>query len=489
MSKRFSCSSSALFFLFFSISFTGNAAVLQEKLYSLKIKNTNEFDQRYPPSVVYKKIMSRALSEPQIRPDTEFGVHGMERPFIHSDRDLEKTSKAFELLSRAGVDSLRSSEATWHRVADKNDLPNNFRELDFQLDQAKKYGMTNLFVVGYPPGKFTVSGNKLSAVNPKYYDLYNKYYSNLFTHFKGMGVEYLELGNEVDAGNIWWIKSTPKEYVKEMCILHKMLHDGNLNIKTVAFAATYSRDSHHGNNYGGGRAFLQKSFDLGINNCADFYSLHHFSMTDPDSFPNYMHSAMANNNVRKPLLDTEQLDTSTLNKDKTYPYDIIKIFTRGFFLFNLKRVDYFMAKDYLMGHQFFTMGLFDIDLNPKPRLLAYASAVDALKGRKLISIKTPALNTRLESYLLKNPAGHKFKYTIVIWNNDHNSIGVTGLSGVGAVQRWDLSLKYFSDLSNKIDVDNKPLIIYCDILPDWYLLDKKNIFKTSSNNIQEIPLP
>lgn len=469
-----------------SISTGSYAASLSSEAYSLKIDTTNELSGGYSAEEITKKLMQRSINTNNGPKDIEFGVHGMERPYIHADKDKVNTDKAFELLSRAGVDSLRSTEAAWHRLSDNNGNLTNFSELDFQLEEAKKYGMTHLFVVGYPPGKYSVSGNKLSAVNPKYYSLYRDYYLNLLKHFNGYNVEYLELGNEVDAGKVWWIKSTPQQYVNEMCFLHTLLKNNKSSIKTVAFSATYSRDANLGNDYGGGRQFLTSSLNRGIDKCTDSYSLHHFSMVSPDSFPDYMHKLLSEYNISKPLLDTEQLDTSTLDKDKTQPYSLIKLFTRGFFLFDLKRIDYYMAKDFLMGRKFYTMGLFDINLNPKPRLLAYAASVDALKGKKLISINAPL--SGIEAYILKNRDTAKYKYTIVLWNNTDIPKTVLGIDGSVTIERWDLTENTIKDASNGISVTQEPIIIYCNSIPLWEKLEKYQILK-NKKIINELPMP
>jgi len=460
----------------------------QELAYIKKISVTNEWSDGYNSEDIVKKIMSRPINSFAIDNSTEFGVHGMERPYIHADRNFDKTDRAFELLSRTGVDSLRSTEAAWHRLSDKNGKLTNFSELDFQLSEAKKYGMSNLFVVGYPPAKYSVSGNKLSAVSPKYYNLYEQYYNTLIKHFSGYDVQYLELGNEVDAGKVWWINSTPKQYVEEMCFLHSILSKKKSRIKTVAFAATYSREANLGKEYGGGRLFLKSSLEQGIDSCADYYSLHHFSMVSPNSFPDYMHKLLSGHNIHKKLLDTEQLDTSTLDKDDTQPYTLIKIFTRGFFLFDLKRIDYYMAKDYLLGNKFYTMGLFDINLNPKPRMLAYAASVDALKNRELISLNAPLPG--VEAYILsnKNIANSKFKYTVVLWSNTKEIRNVDGFNGDIVIESWNLDTRVIKNNSSALPIGQEPVIVYCDHMPNWPILSKKQIlnYKNISN---ELPMP
>lgn len=128
------------------------------QMYSVEIKKTREDVSDKTAEYVYKRIMARSLNTPSEGDDnTQFGLHGMERPAVNYGVETDKVEKAFELLSRAGVDSLRSSEATWHRIADKEGNPTKLNDLKFQLNMAKKYGMNHLFVVGYPPAKFSIA--------------------------------------------------------------------------------------------------------------------------------------------------------------------------------------------------------------------------------------------------------------------------------------------------------------------------------------------
>ncbi|MFV7444795.1 hypothetical protein, partial [Acinetobacter pittii] len=116
------------------------------------------------------------------------------------------------------------------------------------------------------------------------------------------------------------------------------------DIKTVAFAATYSRSPIKGG-FSGGRRVGEESFKLGIDKYADAYSMHHF-VFGADDLPGYMRSVMAKYGVKgKPLLDTEQLDTNSSGRYQSNPYDLIKLFARGFYVYDMKRVDYFLAKD------------------------------------------------------------------------------------------------------------------------------------------------
>ncbi|GAA3884454.1 hypothetical protein GCM10022405_07300 [Gibbsiella dentisursi] len=471
-----------------------NAHAGSFELYRSQIKNTREDVNDLTSDYVYKKLMKRSIPSREKKDDnTQFGVHGMERPAVKAGVDYEKVDKAFELLARAGVDSLRSSEAAWHRVADKNGNPTNFNDVDFQLKEAKKYGMNHLFVVGYPPAKFTVSNNKLSAVSPRYYSNYQDYLEVLLTHFKGYDVKYLELGNEVDAPNVWWIRSTPAMYVNEMRILKNAINKYYSNAETVAFSATYSRTPGLGGPTGG-RNFINKSFMLGIDKYTDAYSLHHFSFLGLDDLPDYMHSMMKKYQVdNKKLLDTEQLDTSVLDKKKSNPYDIVKLFARAFFFYDMKRMDYYLAKDTFFGNKIYNMGLFDINWQPKLRLLAYAMAVDAMKGKKLLFIANPEKD--VEAYVLYSDDSHVRKYTIVMWKNSHSDenvapVIVTGIKGEVHIEKWNLDVNNKSDISKGISIDEQPLAIYTDKIPDWKPVNK-NVFlkKYSSAKSSHSPMP
>lgn len=418
--------------------------------------------------IVQDIISKRKLNDGAFYPNTQFGLHGMETPFVQFNSEfLPQQDNAYELLSKAGVDSLRSTESAWHRIADQNGNPKNLNDLKYQLSESKKYHLSNLFVVGYPPAKFTVAGNKLSAVKPQYYQQYKDYLYILLNSFKGYDVKYLELGNEVDAPNVWWKDSTPQMYVNEMNILHSFVQHYYPNAKTVAFSATYSRDPKMGGATGG-RRFVEKAMQLGIDKYTDAYSLHHFDMSKFDSFPSYMEGMLKSHKIDKPVLDTEQMDTGYSDLTKSKPYDIVKIFTRGFFLYKLDRIDYFTAKDAMLGTRSYPIGLFDSHWNPKSQLLAYAMASDALKGRNLIRIVSPVKN--VEAYLLDNKSSPltNFKYTIVMWVNGNEKVQIKGLSGAAKLESWDLSTENVNFKNDDfLNLDSRPVAIYTNELPDW----------------------
>lgn len=482
---------SALFLLIFPLVAFADESNIND--YYLEIKKTREDVNPDVSRYVYDKIMKRQLpSHINHNGELQFGLHGMETPAISVKKDSQKIDKAFELLSRAGVDSLRSSETAWHRVADSTGEPNNFSEVDFQLQKAKKYNFTHLFVFGYPPAKYTVANNKLSAVNPKYYTKYKTYLDNTLSHLKGYDVQYAELGNEVDAPNTWWMKSSPQMYVNEMKILKEAIQRSGLNIKTVAFSATYSRTEGMGGEKGG-RNFVNKSFELGIDNYTDAYSIHHF-VFGADDLPNYMRSEMESFGVKnKPILDTEQLDTSAAGKGMSNPYDLVKLFARAFFVYDMKRMDYFLAQDRFLNGKLYSSGLFDADWNPKLRLLAYAMAVDAIKGKQLLYISEPGKD--IEAYILESPGNDVSKYTILLWKNFRKNEKVTatevrGLSGSGVIEHWNLDAEKYDSSNRKLMIDNRPIAIYTNKLPDWKPVDKKVLSSTDTFGIRSYaPMP
>lgn len=467
------CSSylSILTFLYCIPTFAYADVNADHKTYQIEILKTREEVSAKEADYVYKKLMQRNLQQQIANRDdnTQFGLHGMEIPAVNANGDLTKINQAYSLLARAGVDSLRSFETAWHRVSDSSGNPTNFTQLDFQLKEAKKYNMSHLFVFGYPPAKYTVANNKLSAVQSKYYDKYKDYLHVTLSRLKGYNVKYAELANEVDAPSVWWMKSTPEQYVQEMKMLKESIAALGLPIKTVAFAATYSRNSLLGG-ITGGRRFIDKSFQLGIDQYSDAYSIHHFSYGN-DDLPGYMRSVQAKHHLsNKEILDTEQLDTASTGRFQSNPYDLIKLFARGFYYYDMKRVDYFIAKDRYLNNKLYYFGLFDIDWNPKLRLLAYAMAVDSMKGRTLIGIYQPSKG--VEAYVLKSKEDTPTKYSIIAWLNNtgtqsNKSVLLEGLSGNADIEHWNLDIAKNIDLTKGVQIDNRPIAIYTNQLPSW----------------------
>ncbi|XHR31105.1 MAG: hypothetical protein ACFUZC_11220 [Chthoniobacteraceae bacterium] len=470
---------------------------LDRAFYQKVIVSTNEEVGPATSAEVLKKIKARPLEDAKSRtPEiTEFGLHGMERPFVVVGRDMDKYKSAYDLLARVGVDSFRTADSCWHRLASsENPEKRNYADLDFQVASALKYGQTHLFTVGYPPAKYTVGNHILSAVKPEFKKEYEDYLREMLLRYKGNGVRYVELCNEVDAPDTWWRKSTPEMYVDEMRILKKVVDQVAPEMKTVAFAATYSRDDEKGGP-NGGRRFVDKCMDLGIDQYTDAYSIHHTSHLASKDFPAFMRREIAKVNSNKPLLDTEQWG------ERPYPYDNIKTFARCFFLYDMKRVDFFLARDFCENGYTKAWGLFDIDWNPKVRLLAYAFSVDAMKGRKLVGVAQPA--EHIEAYVLEDtrPDSAKGKrYSIVIWNNQREVddleakvvIGpklVGGFKGVTFANNWRLDQIRYNKSVPSFQVGDAPIVVYASALPEWKLMDREEFLAGVVAGKSDAPLP
>lgn len=442
-----------------------------EKTYFKDITKTNEEVSDKTAEYVYKKIMQRDLEKQYLKRDesTQFGLHGMEMPAINVNGDRETIDRVYSLLARAGVDSLRSAETCWHRVSNVSGAPVNFEQLDFQLKQAKQYHMSHLFIFGYPPAKYTVGNNKLSAVQGAYIKDYNNYLDVVLSRIKEYDVPYIELGNEVDAPNVWWIKSTSKQYVEEMKLLKEAIIRNNLKSKTVAFSATYSRNDTLGG-ASGGRQFLDASFKLGIDKFSDAYSMHHFVYGKDDIAGFIRHEQDKFKLKNKDILNTEQLDTSPEKNNYSKPYDLVKLFSRTFFYYGIKRMDYFIAQDRYLNNKLYYIGLFDVKWRPKLRLLAYAMASDAMKGKMLVGRYSPKKD--VEAYVLKSKEQSNNGYTIVVWKNkdeygQYSSEKLMGLQGNVTIERWNLDVEQHVNSDNGILIDDKPIAIYTTELPNW----------------------
>lgn len=492
---------------------------LNHRMYYELIGNTREQVSQETADYVLAKIANRPLPGPEDRaPDvTEFGLHGMEKPFVVVGRNAEtpEVTRAYELLARAGVDSFRSAEACWHRIhdrstdngnkADTHALHLDFTDLDFQVASAQRYGMTHLFTVGYPPDSLTLArNNKLAACDPRHYGLYREYLDVLLRRYKGKGVRYVELANEVDAPSVWWRgPSTPAHYVAEMKILREAVDAVKPvpdEMKTVAFAATYSRDNELGGPKGG-RRFVTEAFNLGIDKYTDAYAVHYLSRLKEKDYHDYFRSEIARaGSPDKPLLNTEQ-------DGQLYPYDGAKSFARVFFLYAMPRMDFFLARDFYEGGYLKPRGLFDIDWRPKLRLLTYAFSVDAMRGRELVGIAQP--EPGVEAYVLKRPAGYKGKpatpgtdtlYSIVLWKNDREvrelpadaeiqPADVTGMRSVRAAMNWNLDPIACDSAAPVFSIGDAPIAIYTDELPSWKLLSREQYLASFEAGKTSAPLP
>jgi len=445
--------------------------------YRRALANSNEQVGPETTAEVVRKIKARPLPQAPQKLPHEFGLHGMERPFVLVDSNAEKSKQTFELLARAGVDGYRTAEGCWSRLGLKFD---NFKELDFQLEQAQKYGAKDLLTIGYPASPYTVAGFYLSAAKSEYEPLYREYLRILFTRIKGKGVEYVELGNEVDATETWWRKSTAEMYVNELRMVKEELTKIDPTIKIVALGATRAR-SPKGLTDTDGRAFVRKCFDLGMDKYADAYSLHYVADLRERDFVDFMRSEIARAGSAKPILDTEENRAAN-------PCDIVRTFARCFFLYDLPRVDYYMARDwYESGRSLVKTSLFDYEWNPKLRLLAYAASVDAMKGRVLVGIAEPT--DGIEAYVLKFANDYKpplgtSPYSIVMWNHARDllkldpkipiaALTVTGLRSATSALNWRLDPLAFDADNGQIPVAEQPVIVFTNDLPDWKLMTTK----------------
>lgn len=455
----------------------GEQDVLRDQLelpyYRRAMAKTDEELGPQTAAEVLRKIQARPLPTTRQALPHEFGLHGMERPFVQAAWNADKAKQVYELLARAGVDSFRTAEATWSRLGPQFD---RFDDLDFELEQAHKYGMTHLLTIGYPASKYTVAGFYLSAVKPEYEPLYRQYLRTIFNRVKGKGVEYVELGNEVDAPETWWRKSTPEMYVNELRMVKEELTPIDPSVKVVALAATRSRDP-KGLTDTDGRAFVRKCFDLGMDHYADAYSLHYSDKLANRDFVQFMRSEMARaGSPNKPLIDSEQS-----GGDK--PYGIVSTFARCFFLYDFPRVDYYMARDWFEGGQSLVKtSLFDYEWNPKLRLLAYAASVDAMQGRVLVGLAEPVPG--IEAYILKYADNYKSDgapYSIVMWNHNREVLkldakatiattSVTGLRGAVSKLSWRLDPSPLDASTTQLEVGEEPVIVFTTELPEWKLL-------------------
>lgn len=476
-----------LFSPFLALSCFSSAVSSGREEYYRNIKLTSEQVSQKSIDEVLKKIISRSVPLRRSFPSEirQFGLHGMEAPFATSLDNRKKMERAYNFLAKAGVQRFRTAESTWHRLSDNF---SNYTELDFQVKHAKLYGMDFMFTVGYPPAKFNVGSSAVSTFKPQYESLFRRYIQQLLLRYKG-SVKELEVGNEVDYPSVWWIGGTPEQYVRDVRIVKEESIKIDPRIRVVAFAATGSRKEGDGG-LGGGRQFVKKAFEYGIDRYADSYSLHYVWTLDDIPFTNYFRSRLSTLGSNKPLINSE--DTGYAR-----PSDVIKVFARSLYLYGYQRVDYFLARDFFENGKLVYSGLFDIDWNPKLRLLAYAASFDAMKNRTLVGIAEPSPG--IEAYVLKNNEKSTSSYSIVMWLSDNPRISEThqpltksiyipnlpkyvkGLRGVNKAFNWKLDqLKNSQNQGFEVGLD--PVIIFCKELPQWQLLTPKEWISKRSNN-------
>lgn len=460
--------------------FDALASSIRAGYYQKRLSAAGEFDGGSAADIE-SKLRARPLPGPEIGDPGphEFGVHGMEKPFVLAGVNAERIQGAYELLARAGVQSFRTAESCWHRLGRDYD---NFTELDYQVDSAARYGMTQLLTVGYPPSPYRVSAQSgLSAVKPEYHGKYRDYLERVLQRYAGRDViRYVELGNEVDAPNPWWRDSTPEMYVEEMRIVHEVTKRILPEARTVAFGATYARrDDERGGEFGG-RRFIRRCFDLGIADHADTWSIHYTWPLSQRDFPAFMRrEETARGLAPKPILNTEEAGYG-------HPSDMIKLFARNFYIHGMPRVDYYLARDWYEAGTLIYSGLFDLDWNPKPRLLGYAAAADAMRGRTLVGMQ--ASDDDREVYLLETVDGTVAagpRFAVVAWVNSREirefhapglqqpveglSRKLTGLQGATSAVRWNLD-PIRLDASGVVEIGRHPVVVFTDRKPEWALI-------------------
>lgn len=458
---------------------------LQQPFYEGRLAASGEGVGEDIEREVVRKLMRRPLPGPEIRHPGryQFGLHGMEVPFVRKGVDAEKIQRAYELLARVGVQSLRTAESCWHRLGGDYD---NVAELDYQIASAARHGITQMFTVGYPPDPYRVSRG-LSAVRPEHIEKYRDYLKTVLSRYAGRGViSDVELANEVDARNPWWVDSTPEMYVTEMRLVKEAVDRYAPGARAVAFGATYARNEQMGGPEGG-RRFIRACFDLGIDSHVDAYSLHYTWKLSERDFPEFFRREARERGLpAKPLINSEETSHG-------HPSDIIKLFARDFLLHGMVRVDYFMSRDWFELGSVKLIGLFDLSWNPKRRLLAYAAAVDAIRHREFLGMAGPAAG--IEAYVLRwdgEGAPPGAEYATVLWNDASDAlVPVAGWRDIGSATDWKLDpVKTGAD--GTLQVGGKPLVVFSKSPPDWPLVSPSewllHVESGGQNIAPEVPL-
>lgn len=468
-------------------------------IYMKAIKSTNENIGSASEAEVIKKLKARPLPDPKDVDEGihQFGVHGMEEPFVSHGTNDAQTQPAYDLLARAEVDTFRTAESCWHRLGDDY---HDFSQLDYQVEEASKYGMNFMFTLGYPPAKYNMSNTALSTFKPEYEQMFRDYIDTVLKRYNGK-YQYLEYCNEVDAPGIWWLGAGPNEYVRDFKIIKEEEQKNSVNAPLVAFAATFSRNETTGGAEGG-RNFVRKCFDLGINNIADAYSLHYTWNINERDFPAFFQREMQKAGAVHPMINSEEAGYDQ-------PYDVIKLFARDLYLYGFQSVYYYLARDWFEQGSLISSGLFDLNWHPKRRLLAYAVAADAMKHHRLIGMSKPAKD--IEAYVLeilpKYRNKTKGRYSIVMWKNGGlEAIGtgkeakktvspskVSGIVEAKSVVNWKLdNISIPNKKSPTFSVAADPIVIYTDKLPRWKLISPRawlaNVNTSTAKSKALVPL-
>ncbi len=425
-------------------------------------------------AMALKKLLARPLpvSMPAGRVH-RIGVHGMEIPLVRKGFQDEKTARAFELLARAGVDTLRTAELCWHRLGKNTPADFDFENIDYQVEQANKYGMNFMFTIGYPSAKFNKYPFHLSTFKPEYESLFREYLQIILPRYNRYA-QYWEYANEVDAPDVWWRGATPDDYVRDCRILREEMDRLGIVTPVLGISATYSRSPKHDES-GAGQAFTRRCLGLGLEKYINGYSLHYTWQMKEQDFVKFFRE-LSPGGISDKLVNSEESAFS-------HPSDVIKLMARDLYLHGFESVYCYLARDRMEGASLNRSGFFDIDWRPKLRLLSLAVAADAMKSRDLVRMAEPADN--VEAYLLQNnsaAARGTPEYAIVMWKNGaveamnpNFTPGPTLTPAdvlfhdgkVVCAMDWLLDEIPFNATAPRFEITERPIVIYCDELPSW----------------------
>lgn len=445
--------------------------------------------ERYSGQVsgeVLAKIMARPLPPKEGNPKLlhRIGLHGMERPFVRvKSAKREKFDRAFELLARAGVDSLRTAETCWHRLGEQPGKF-DFSETDYQVETAGRYGMNFLFTIGYPHKNFSKSATHLSTFKPEYEPMFREYLRQVFVRYDKYA-QYWEYCNEVDAPHVWWRGATPEEYVRDCRIVREELDRIGSKVPLLGISATYSRDASRDGRGDAGQAFSRRCAENGIATYVDGYSLHYTWSLAQKGFVEFFRGLTPDAPASQKLVNSEEAGYS-------HPSDVIKLFARDLYLYGFESVYYYIAQDWIEVGNVIYSGLFDLDWNPKLRLASIAAAADAMKCRDLVAMASPA--EQVEAYLLEEPGGEG-NYAVVLWKNGGSEeignryrrseaiVPAAVEFPAGTVTKavdWKLDEPAFDSARPVFAVGSEPLIVYCSRLPEWKRITPTEYLKKNS---------
>ena len=425
-------------------------------------------------AMALKKLLARPLPAPMPKGSIHrIGVHGMEIPLVRKGFQDDKTGRAFELLARAGVDTLRTAELCWHRLGKDAPASFDFENIDYQVEQAGKYGMNFMFTIGYPAAKFNKHPFHLSTFKPEHEALFREYLRLILPRYDRFA-QYWEYANEVDAPKVWWRDATPQDYVRDCRILREEMDRLGIRTPVLGISATYSRSAARDKN-GEGQEFTRRCLAAGLERYIDGYSLHYTWQMKEQDFVKFFRE-LSPGTISNKLVNSEESAFS-------HPSDVIKLMARDLYLHGFESVYCYLARDRMEGASLNRSGFFDIDWRPKLRLLSLAAAADAMKTRDFVRMAEPAED--VEAYLLQNnpaaPAGTP-KYAVVLWKNgaaeamnpdftpgptlEPATVHFRDGKVVKAVD-WLLDEVPFTTASPQFEITERPLVVYCDELPSW----------------------